>query len=210
MIKNHYFIRFIPGAGGVHLSNLISLDATFNSKEIRLSKDQYIKYLLTYYSSHPTKAHLKNHYIISNRDLWLTYLNQQDFNLPNAVHVGHAASFYWVSDILETLKNKKFISLTFNTDRSIEILTNRGIEIDIAWGGLFQNNPYMRQELSHFYQTEFISTDPTISNDDINLQIEVEDLFNKNISFLIDKINKKFNLDIPLELAQNLHDLWIN
>jgi hypothetical protein len=66
------------------------------------------------------------------------------------------------------------------------------------------------KEYQHFYQKEFVSTDPAICNDDINLHIEVEDLFNKNISFVVDSINKKFNLNIPLVLAQNLHDNWVN
>jgi len=207
MIKNHYFIRFIPSSGGVHLSNLISLDATFNSKVIGLSKDQYIEYLLTHYSSHAIVAHLKNHHIISDRDDWSSYLGHQDFNLPNAVHIGHAASFDWVSDMLETLENKKFISLTFNSNRSIEMLQNRIQHFN--WPDFFKID-YMKEEYRHFYQKEFISTDPVICNDDINLRIEVEDLFNKNISFVVDSINKKFNLDIPMALAQNLHDRWVN
>jgi hypothetical protein len=207
MIKNHYFVRFIPGAGGVHLSNLISLDATFNSKVIGLSKDQYIEYLIDYYSTNPIIAHLENHHIISDRDVWPGYLGHQDFNLPNAVHIGHAASFDWVFDILETLENKKFISLTFNSNKSIEILQNRIQRFN--WPN-FLKLGYMREEYQHFYQTEFVSTDPAICNDDINLHIEVEDLFNKNISSVVDIINKKFNLNIPLALAQNLHNLWIN
>jgi hypothetical protein len=207
MIKNHYFVRFIPGAGGVHLSNLISLDATFNSKVIGLSKDQYIEYLIDYYSMNPINGHLENHHIINDKDAWTNYLGYQDFDLPNAVHIGHAASFDWVFDILETLENKKFISLTFNSNRSIEILQNRIQRFN--WPDFFKID-YMREEYQHFYQKEFISTDPVIYNDDINLRIEVEDLFNKNISFVVDSINKKFNLDIPLALAQNLHDHWVN
>lgn len=207
MIENHYFIRFIPGSGGVHLSNLISLDAAFNSKVIGLSKDQYIEYLLTYYSTGPITGHLENHHIISDRDIWIKYLNHQDFNLPNAVHVGHAASFDWMSDIIKNLENKKFISLTFNSNRSIEMLQNR-LEY-LNWSD-FLKVGFMKEELRHFYQTEFISTDPTICNDDINLYIEVEDLFNKNISFVVNSINEKFNLDIPLALAQNLHAHWVN
>ena len=77
------------------------------------------------------------------------------------------------------------------------------------WPDFFKID-YMKEEYRHFYQKEFISTDPVICNDDINLRIEVEDLFNKNISFVVDSINKKFNLDIPMALAQNLHDLWVN
>jgi len=207
MIDNHYFIRFIPGGGGVHLSNLISLDATFNSKVIGLSKDQYIKYLIDYYSTNPINGHLDNHHIINDKDAWMNYLNHQDFNLPNAVHVGHAASFDWASDTLKTLKNKKFISITFNSNRSVEILQDRIKHFN--WPD-FLKLGYIREEYQHFYQKEFISTDPLICNDDINLQIEVEDLFNKNISFVIDSVNSKFNLNIPLSLAQNLHDHWIN
>jgi hypothetical protein len=185
---------------------LISLDATFNSKVIGLSKDQYIEYLLTYYSTGPSVGHLENHHIINDRDAWAGYLSHQDFNLPNAVHVGHAASFNWMEDILKTLKNKKFISLTFNSNRSIEILYNRLQYLN--WHN-FLKNSYMKEELRHFYQTDFISTDPTICNNDINLRIEVEDLFNKNISFVVDSINEKFNLNVPLALAQNLHAHWV-
>lgn len=206
MIEHHYFIRFIPGSGGVHLSNLISLDAAFNPKVIGLSKGQYIEYLLTYYSTGPITGHLENHHLISARDSWIRYLSHQDFNLPNAVHMGHAASFDWVSDIIENLENKKFISLTFNSNRSIEILRTR---LQYFNYDDFLNHSYMKEELRHFYQTEFVSTDPTICNNDINLRIEVEDLFNKEISFVVDSINAKFNLDIPLALAQNLHAHWV-
>jgi len=207
MIKNHYFIRFFGGTGGVHLSNLISLDPSFNPRVVGLSKDQYVKYLLEHYSMKPDTAHLTDHYIINDRDLWTKYLSNQNFNLPNAVHIGHAASFDWVADILIPLPNKKFISLTFNSEKSIEILQNRLHRF--SWPAVF-NEGYIKAELQYFYQKEFISTDPTVCNDDINLYIEVEDLFNKDISFVVDSINKKFNLDIPLALAQNLHDLWVN
>jgi len=207
MIKNHYFVRYFPAAGGVHLSNLISLDATFNSKVIGLSKDQYIEYLIDYYSMNPTSGHLENHHIISDRDAWTNYLGHQDFNLPNAIHVGHAASFNWAADTLGTLENKKFISLTFNSNKSIETLQDRLQRFD--WPNFFKND-YMMKEYQYFYEKEFVSTNPAICNDDINLHIEVENLFNKNISFVVNSINKKFNLNIPVTLAQNLHDHWIN
>jgi len=203
-----YFLRYPIGAGGAHLSNLISLDPSFAPKEPRMLKDEYIGYLINLYHSLEHTGHTAhtdaNHTI--NDQQWPKYIEKLDYSFANSIHQGHSASFDWVAPILQTLKNKKYISLTINDQTSVDIVRAREKKI-------FNTDAlaaeYYRAELQHYYGRWFISDNPEIVNDDINLLIEVSDLY-YNFSMVLETINKKFNLNIPVNLANTFHNKWLD
>ena len=200
----YYFIRYPVGAGGVHLSNLISLDASFAPKIHTMDRDNYINYLLDFYNSHNTMAHIDSHHII-NDIKWIDYIKNLDYSFLSSISLGHAASFDWAEDTLKTLKIKKYISLTMNKEESVDIVRTREKKLFNTDTLL---NKYYRTEIQHFYNRWFVSLDPSIVDDDINLSFEVKDFYN-NIELIIGTINKKFNLNIPIELACSLHQKWL-
>ena len=201
----YYFIRYPLAAGGTHLSNLISLDASFAPKVNGMSKDDYISYLIDFYNLPSPIAHLTSQHIISDA-VWVDYIEELDYSFTNSVHSGHAASFDWTNQILTTLTNKIFISVTVNEEESINILRNR--ERKIFDSDTFQND-YSRSELQHFYTQWFKSDNPNVVDDDINLTVELVEL-HQNISTVLERINNKFNLSIPIDLAVTLHKKWLS
>ena len=192
-----YFVRYPLGAGGTHLSNLISLSPTIQP---RLSDDRYFEALCKEYTKNKTTVHLLNHYIISDPK-WKTDLNKIDYNYAGSVWPGHAASFVWAKDTLDTLPNKKYVLLTFNTSASRNIIKQREQKL---FSTNTLDNRYYTEELRCFYNAWFNS------NDDDNLVIETEDLFLKDISEVLNKLNQKYNLCIPFAEAQELHTLWLS
>ena len=200
-----YFIRYPLGGGGVHLANLISTSDQFYPRVIGTNHLEYLSQLLkVYQETSKITAHLPGQYIISDIDPWENLLNNIDPAIPNSIHLGHAASFIWSKPILDTLKIKKYILLTANTDRSLHILQTREKHI---FGHSVFDSPYYKQELLAFYNQWFY--EPGAIDDDINFPIEIEDLFQDNITNLLDRISKKFNLIIPHHPAQELHHVWI-
>ena len=200
-----YFIRYPLGGGGVHLANLISTSDQFYPRVIGTNHLEYLSQLLKVYQRPSAiTAHLPGQHIISDTNKWADLRNNIDPAIPNSIHLGHAASFIWSKPILDTLKIKKYILLTANTDRSLHILQTREKHI---FGHNVFDSPYYKQELLAFYNQWFC--EPGDIDDDINFPIEIEDLFQDNITNLLDRISKKFNLIIPHHPAQELHHAWI-
>jgi hypothetical protein len=208
--NNHtyYFIRYAPAAGGSHLANLLSLDPTFAARDYTLSKDDYVNFLKDYYSRTVgvnLNVHIKKIHGLIHEAIWLEYIKNLDYSFANSVSLGHAASFDWSIDTIKTLKNKKFISITMNDPRSVDIISYRE---KIMWGTDTLAWGYYRAEIQHFYNRWFVSDDLNLVDDDINLLIEFKDMY-YDIDCVIDSINKKFNLDIPIDQALLLHKQWI-
>ena len=201
---NYYFIRYPLASGGSHLSNLISLDATFAPRVLDMSKEEYISYLTDVYNSSGPLAHLTKNHIISD-NYWGEYIEKLDYSYSNSVHLGHAASFRWASHNLSTLKNKIFISITVNDKESIELLRNR--ERKIFKTDTFQNE-YYQAELKCFYTEWFKSDNPEVVDDDINLIVELAEFY-YDVGNILDRINTKFNLSIPRHTAIDLHSIWL-
>ena len=194
---NYYFIRFPIGGGGTHLANLLSLAKNVNSKFLNLDKSKQFDYLHNIYSTNPHgHAHTVADITIQS-DSWIDHLTNLDYSITNSIHTGHGASFIWCADKLKLINNKKIISLSFETNQSVDIIRKR--ERKITNTDTLANNYYL-QELRTLY-TLPIDNCP-------NLQIEVERLFVPYIIPLLESIATEFNFDIPLDLAQTLHTIW--
>ena len=202
LTHNFYFIRYPLGAGGVHLGHLVSLSDQI-APHGTLSKDRYFEFLYSEYKQKKTTVHLLDQCIISDPQ-WLDNLSLW-YNYSGSVHTGHSASFEWAINKLNHFKNKKYILLQFNSAESRRILSQR--ELRIFKTNTLANS-YYANEICHWYNTWFI--EPDIISDDINLPMELSCVFDNDITPMIEKINIKYQLDIPLDRAQELHDIWIN
>lgn len=209
--KNHtyYFVRYPVGGAGAHLSNLITLDPTFSPKILDKNKDDYINFLFKEYSLPWTdhkNAHLSAGHLIISNPQWHNFLEKINYTMySNSVHLTHAAGIYWQNIKLQTLQNKKFILIKFSTKRSLEIVKQRE---KLLFNTDTFTNIYYTEEIRHFYN-QWIEVPGEIA-DDLNLEIEVEELFCTNITNIINKINNKFDLNIPLKESQSLHKLWFD
>ena len=198
----YYFVRYPLGAGGNHLADLLSLDARF---EPRIGQDRvgYLDALKAKYCG--DRQHLRHKWgtaLIS--DLPAQQKLAAASCYEKSVHIGHAASFVWAQELLRPLVHKRFISLQFNTPADREFVRYRERKI-------FQTdtlaNDYYAAELAHYYNTWFSGHDAC--DDDVNLEIPCHRLGCVDITGLIDDINTKFQLHIPVESAQELHYLWL-
>lgn len=202
---NHtfYFIKFPLGAGGTHLSNMISLSPIVND---RFKSDNYIRDLELIYTNQKRHVHSSHQHIISDLDKWQHCLDNLDYTIPNSIHIGHAASFGWAESILQTLINKKYINIVVTTDRSIQLLRQR--EFNIFKTDTFANR-YYQKELIYFYNKQFDSTNSIHWPDEINFSIELEDLYTEDITDVILSINEKYALDVPEDQVKYFQKLWI-
>lgn len=197
-----YFVRFPIGGGGVHLANIVSLDPNC-APRFSASKADYVEYLSGHYQKSTKNSHLPRDHAMVNDAEWQQYFDSIDPSYSASVHTGHAASFDWAQQRLDQLINKRYLLLTFNTARSREILITREREL---FGTETLVNRYYREELCSMYNSYFSS--PNGIDDDVNLPIEIEQLFQPNIHKIVDAINLKYNLSIPGDLAQHLHTMW--
>ena len=210
LLKNHnfYFIKYPPGAGGAHLANLISLDTTFTSKNPELTKQDFIDNLYAFYKKQPVDTILKNKHIdahcIISSPIWIEQLKRLDYNFNNSIHLGHAACFLIRSKFIEKI-NRKYITLTFNSEKSLTLLKSREAK---TLNTTTLENEYYCHELRYFYST--ILNESSVFSTEHILNFEIDEIYVKDIVPIITFINQKFNLNIPLNQAQELHNYWYN
>lgn len=210
-MKNHifYFVRYPFASGGAHISNLISLDNNFAVKNPTYSKENFSNYLLEFYKKEMVKnvslqdRHISGHYIIG-AELWVEQLKNLDYNYKNSVHQGHALCFFAREKLIKAL-NRRYINITFHTEKSFELLKKR--EYELVQTKTFEHDVYA-SELRYFYNNLIHEIKDFSLLNVFNL--EVEEIFVPDITNVIKQINKKFDLNIPIEQAQELHSLWYN
>ena len=196
-----YFVRYPLGAGGTHLSNIISLDETIAPRGT-IKKDSYFEFLISSYQSKLSTAHLPGHCIISDH-MWAKNLSTS-YQHSASVHLGHAASFFWAKPLLDRFQNKKYILLTFTDIKSRQCILQREKSLFTT---TTLNNKYYVEEMSYFYSTRIQESGKIDA--DINLAIETYLLFKPNITELVLLINQQYHLNIPVNQAQQLHDIWL-
>jgi len=125
------------------------------------------------------------------------------FDYSASVHRGHAGGFLWDTS-WQLAKNKKFILMTFNTQQSVEAVRYR--ERENVKTDTFANN-YYAKELAMFYSQPF--EEPGIDSRETNFYMETAEIFKPDISAWIERINRFFNLAIPVDQAKTLHSIWL-
>lgn len=203
-LDNHvfYFIRHPVYAGGNHVANIVSLDPTFSTRW-NVPRNEYIDQLMEVYSQLIPWVHVPDDCAIGTRK-WLeqSFIDTQS---QCSVHRTHVATYSWEKASIDKLKNKRHILLTFNNQKSVDLLRHRE---KLHRGNDTLAYEYYRQELAFFYNQPV--EEPGVDSEETNLKIEVEDIFESNPESWIQRINQHFGLAIPIEPAKTLHQIWIN
>lgn len=121
------------------------------------------------------------------------------------MHKGHIRNFEtsWYNKIIKTFKNCRYVIIQITTERSDEILKNRKNKMPTLDETEHEVNMYNNLNLPVFNEL------PNFVHENI-ITIELEEVYKPDIKDIIEKINKKFNLNIPIDKAQFLHKFWYN
>lgn len=203
-LDNHifYFVRHPVYAGGNHVANVISLDPTFSTRW-NTSRDVYLEQLIEIYNKNIPWVHVPDECAVGSGN-WL----EESFIDPfcqHSVHRTHVATYSWEKASIDKLKNKRHVLLTFNNQRSVDLLRLRERSHN---GNDTLAYYYYWQELAFFYNQ--LVEEPEVDSRETNLKIEVEDIFESDPEPWIQSINQHFGLTIPIEPAKTLHQIWIN
>ena len=197
-----YFIRHLCWAGGNHVANIMSLDPGFAPRFGEDREHEFNRMLAVYQDSktfvHPEVVPRTD---IGGSGVWS--VPDYVFNYSCSVYRGHAGEFLW-DNSWQLLKNKRFISMTVNTQASVDVVRYR--EKQNAKTDTFANN-YYAKELALFYSQPF--EEPGIDSRETNFYMETAEIFKPDISAWIERINRFFNLAIPVDQAKTLHSIWL-
>ena len=207
-----YFVCFPPGAGGVHLGNLIALDPTFSPRGLT-SHDEYYQKLLEQYASSELWAHAVNHQMFDVNDPpMLIKINQYLSSIDttkykNSVHLGRVTNFF-NNRYFDNLSKKRVILFTFNDQLSIDLVGKREEIIFTEYSPIHKTGIFNIIAFRYLHSKEYFQKMHGI--DDLDLfQLEAKRMFNADITDLLKELNQEFNLNIPLDQATKLHQLWI-
>jgi hypothetical protein len=209
---NFFFICYLPGSGGQHFGNLISLDRSFcpvgydnhndytvavNNEYDVISRKNSHQLLYNFHKIYKTEKFLKNLSLIGNnynKSIWPT-------------HLGHLNCFDDDGSLFRSLQKKRMILFTFHTESSrnflklrLSKLFGKTVDADIFEWGMSDSH--------HFYSREYIMKTLNFKDQDI-YEIEISQIFNENIRHLLVDLNKSFDLNIPLMESETLHRKWL-
>lgn len=202
--------------GGHHLRNLLSLDRSFFPLGA-INHDVLYQNFLAWYNE-PTAIHAHampivgsgiSHALVDST-VFEQYLDSIDFaQYKNSTHPCHAMNIY--GNDTQHLKNRSIVIITINDPKSHDIIDERA---KLRYGKILTARASITNpEHSGYSFDKFVySREATVKylgiKDHQIFEIEVRDFFRQDITPIIDNINKFFNLQIPLDQAQELHNLW--
>ena len=188
----NYFVIFIPGAGGNHLGNLISLDKKF---KIRFDKKAYLPDMSTVQSAHTGRGSFDVADIAKNFEI---YKNQ------NNIFCGHYSEFIFFKshDFFDLLPNKTYFIMEPPLN-----LNGRGFD-RIKKYLLGSTGKWLYDEIRWIYT---VSNFKKLSGVEKNIyQVFGDNMFTDDIRPLLsDLMDKVTDLNIDLDQAQELHTKWI-
>ena len=183
-------IAYPPSGGGNHLKNILCLDKTFaNSSELDISK-----YTSGNREVHSTPGRNMQAYRVTEAETV-----KQDYILHG--HFGELAVF---RDRINAIQDKKFILLTFNTERDRYLLNSRQHQL-----GQMSHEYYLNEEQPYLYKSEFYQSYFTGQAEHV-YNIAIDDLWNPSLeqSRIIQQLNVFLNKNIDQAQAQFLHSHW--
>ena len=197
-----YFIRHLPWAGGNHVANIMSLDPMFAPRFGEDREHEFNRMLAVYQDSKTFVHHdLTTRTDIGGSGIWS--VPEYVFNYSASAHRGHAGGFLW-DNSWQLVKNKRFISMTFNTEASVDAVRYR--EKQNVKTDTFANS-YYAKELAMFYSQPF--EEPGVDSRETNFYMETAEIFKPDLSAWIERINRFFDLSIPIKQAEILHSIWL-
>lgn len=211
---NFYFVFYSELGGGHHLGNLISLDRSF----FPLGADHHdalYQGLLNWYNdptsiyAHAFPVHIGHGHTTFNQEIFNKYIDTIDYEkYKNSTHPSHAHNLFKFDT--QQLKNKSMIILTLHDPVSRDIINHRSKiryskPLLISDSGEFEHSGYIFEKYIYSRETAI----KHLGFDDYRIfEIEIRDFYKSDITPIINNINKFYNLNIPLDQAQELHNLW--
>jgi hypothetical protein len=185
MIEN-IFVIFAPLTGGNHLANIVSMSDRFVK---RFNENVYYNNL---FHVHPKSN--KTNYAPTEADL--TALQGQ-----SNVFCSHLTEYLSAKTLTEHhVPNRKYILLEFPVHSRNSFFKHRISK------GLYYNDKYILEELSTMYS---IDTFSKLTNEKDLTKINVDLLFDRDVSGLLETLNLELGLNINLQEASKLHQLWL-
>ena len=195
------FISFPPGGGGNHMRNVITVASNF------IDNQDYHQSILDQYTGRTFNVH--------GNDLASTALNGNinSFKLHNAtlndsenrVFYGHFAEFMSLRKEIASIKNKKFILLSIDTENCKKIWLARSKEI-----GQNSNSYeyYMGEQVflyeSSMYANQIFNCKP------INvINVGLSEWLNSDISNVLNRIEMFLSIKFDRDKVQAIHNKWV-
>jgi hypothetical protein len=186
-------IIYPPKFGGHHLANLISLSKFVQN---RFESDNYYVDLLSRQKNHSEK---NAHIVDINKKFQFNDYNKDLKKIK--ILSAHLSEFYWAyEDANKNLGKKVFISITFPDN--LEIIPNNR-------RSRYFENEYYYQELRTIYTPYVISKMFELEHSTI-ITIPADILFSNDITEIVNRLNFLLELDLPMEICQKLHNIWIS
>ena len=180
-------IVFPPGGGGNHLKNIISLGYS-----IPIDVDQA-------YKSGTVGAHTDSSYNIRSDQVANAIANPTGINILHG-HFGEIMSF---QNELREISDKKFVLISPYTAEDRRLVDYRR---SLLW--FTKLDPYFDNEQVFLYECFMYHYYFNTSFDNI-MNITVSELFAKDISQVVERINQFLEINIDVGHISELHNKWI-
>jgi len=194
------FISFPPAAGGNHLRNILTLATDlFDPENYKQSMvDQYraestISVHGEDYASNMSGNinALKLHRALMNPGVnWLLY--------------GHFAEIYSFRNDISTIKDKKFIILSPDTDACKNIWLTRATQLGMQPCGDY----YIGEQV--FLYEAFIYYDMFKTKKSNVMNISISEWFNANVDSVFASLESFLNTNIDRKVATQMHATWLS
>lgn len=172
--------------GGNHLANIISLSDRYQKRF-----DDSVYTQSTQFSVHPSS--LKNYQP--------TELTLKSLQHKSNVFCTHLSEYLVSKNLTEQyLPNRKYIMVEFAPDSRNKLFCQR-----IA-RSLYYKDPYLLEELSTMYSLDVFSK---LTNETDLAKVEVDLLFSKDLSNLLNLLNQEFGLVFDQSTVDTFHQLWL-
>ena len=191
--KTNLFVIFAPGLGGNHLANVLSLSKQFHS---RVNYDVY--------NSDSIKAHLPG---VGVTNLQLPSIEKELSTLKNQSNVfcGHWLEYMQLkeSSLIDCFPNRSFCIMQIPQRGSL--LSNRFLKFN-SWG-----TPWLFTEVSALYNSmkniKKLFDEPSSTFAHVLPDL----LSDQNIELVLNDISRQgISLDIDINVAQDLHNKWMD
>lgn len=190
-------VLFEPMQGGNHLSNMLSTSLKLQN---RVDVVDYNGYLLNQYQTAKTShAHFTDLHNVGANDIdKLISSMRRDSLLPQII-CGHIFETYYVIDYIK--QHGPVGIINFESFNLKECVLNRM--------GMLDNKPSARSLLEWAHRSEVVGK--TLGIDSQHMySIDTNQLFEKDVTPLLEQINLDLGLELDLVFCMELHKLWAN
>lgn len=189
-----YFTLFAPATGGNHIRNLISLGCND-------SEDYQNSILNSYKNTSTRNFHLTDLFFNGDLEKANSLEKLKLSNLPISI-CGHFSALLYISSNLDSLANLKIVVCDIPADN-----TPAWLRMRVAHHGF--HDPYVMSEQRMLYSAKNVQQLFKLEKDNI-IDLSTDLFHHREIRPVVDYLNSKLNLNLPVDLCQEIHTLWFN